>query len=212
MMFIRSVLLILVVLPTVLSKKRPGKSSTKSAKSIKPDKPKGSKFLKESFRLVGGGPPTLSTAVGPVVGTDEVVPLPVGGLFILKGFVENFDSDAFFTLTCTALDGSDSVDGIITFTKAKCELDVCIGIDEVSGDPDCIYLRFSGAIEVAIDFNVGQLNDVAPFKGAVTGGSGRYLLSTGQAVVTQQGPFINLDLITIPSVDIPLFDTSVIVT
>jgi len=201
-MLFRSALLFLAILPAVLS----GKSSKKS-------KGKGKHgVVKESVRF---GPETQATRPFAFISVPQpngppipVPTVPGSQLLQTRPLVGKADDPTYYyLLQCTILEGelAASPPGL-DIQKQKCEIDVCLGINESSGEPDCYYLRFSGSLPLRTVFGtVSQADVVPPFKATVTGGSGKYLLATGQALVTQEvdesgiGVKVDIDLRYIPS-------------
>jgi len=216
-MYVRSSFLFLIILPALLAKKpKSNKKSDRSERAQSSKKNKKPKKVRENFSLVAQGPPVVTTPM--VQQGTELLPSVVGCLFFLTGVVEEGGPDSFFTQKCTATEGGYNVpgDGIppgITITKNICELDICLGINEDTNDPDCVYLRFAGSVYTGVNYNTGgQLAMVEPFKATVMGGSGRYLMSQGEALVTQVESGIDIKLHTMPSKENPMIRSSSIET
>mmetsp|Transcript_19164 Transcript_19164/g.44519 ORF Transcript_19164/g.44519 Transcript_19164/m.44519 type:complete len:99 (-) Transcript_19164:104-400(-) len=72
-----------------------------------------------------------------------------------------------------------------------------MGFNERSGDPQCVYLLFNGILFSATNFLTNEVTPIAPYKAAITGGSGKYLLAEGEALIAR-------DLDSIENIDIDL--------
>lgn len=194
-MLFRYFLIFLATVPAVLSRRSSSKGKTSKGKN---------KVVKESIRLSGveeGTTTSASISIPQPDGSFASRPTIPGSLFIGNGSIvgKGDDPTYFFILSCTVLDGRivDSPPGI-RVDKQKCEVDVCLGINEKSDEPDCFYLRYSGFLAAQTNFGTGgQEIQIPPFKATITGGSGKYLLATGQGTVVQ-------DVETIENIDIDL--------
>ena len=78
-----------------------------------------------------------------------------------------------------------------------------MGINAESGDPDCFYLLFSGFLQAGTNFITNeQLFTPVPYKAAIVGGTGKYMLAMGEAIVAQDPSTIvniDIDLAYVPS-------------
>lgn len=196
-MLYRFALVFLAILPAVLSKKASKKS-----------KGKQDDVVQESIRFAPETQATRPFAFISIPQPDgppiQVPTVPGSQLIQTRPAVGKIDDPTYYYLLhCTILEGelSTSPPGL-DIKKQKCEIDVCVGINESSDEPDCFYLRFSGSLPVQTVFStVGQVAPVPAFKATITGGSGKYLLATGQALVTQELDVneIDIDLRYVPS-------------
>ncbi len=164
--------------------------------------------------------------------SGSVIPLPVsltGTLWMDNGDVDTSvvtdDSpdpeDYWYTLECTLLEDKlyeilyevfFDANGWSDWTtlglpgKSSCIVDVCLGRDNDTGDPNCVYLRYSGEMYAELEteelFTTGRLAmSIDPFKATVIGGTGYYAGSIGEAIVDFDQYFTSgfIELRTVPS-------------